>query len=136
MYCCHWVLTQLQLTNIIYIISYHIYLHIYHVTSYTSHIIIIYIKHKIQPKCSDSFLCCIIKQSTSCHPTFFTSKRSICPPTYLCQKDERNLRGNNLFPSNTRRISVSNYAPTFPPSFHTPSLLRLQEVNFPSLPLL
>lgn len=75
-------------------------------------------QRKIQSKCTNSFLCCIIKQSTSYHFLLFAFQRSILPPSCLYQKDERaqngKLQGHIIFrhlPCNTRRFSSHHTSP-------------------------
>ena len=70
-------------------------------------VVILPFKHKIQPRCLTSPLCCILQQSTSHHPTFVSYQCFTLLPAYLYQKDERTLPGN-LDISSFSRSSSNN----------------------------
>lgn len=70
---------------------------------------------KTQPKCSNSFLCCILEQSTSHHLAFFTTQRFTLPAAYFYKKDERAHLATFIailcLPYHHGKYNVSQYNP-------------------------
>jgi len=67
-------------------------------------------KHKTEPKCLSSFLCCILTTGCYQHASFFTFQSATAFSVYLYDKDERaqsaNLQNNKFFCS--ARITLTH----------------------------